>query len=123
VLPTVFPGLGLGGATPSNPLADYLASIRRLGPWGGHEVLPGHGYRFTGLGERAAQCAQHQLKRARQVAEVLEEQGPHVSVWELASRLTWTAGWEGLHGFQLLSALSQTEMHRTFVRDHGLPAP
>ncbi|KQO03397.1 hypothetical protein ASF21_03650 [Arthrobacter sp. Leaf234] len=120
VLPTVFPGLGLGGPTATNPLADYVASVGALAPWSDYEALPGHGFRFTGLGERAAACAGHQLARARQVAAILGEEGPEPTVWELASRLAWTAGWDGLHGFQLLSALNQTEMHRGFVRGGGL---
>lgn len=126
VLPTVFPGLGLGGPTASNPLADYLASIDAVTPYGSYEALPGHGHRFTGLGERAAECAGHHLKRAREVVAVLEGAagaGSEPSVWDIASSLTWTAGWAGLHGFQLLSALSQTDMHRGFVRTHGLPMP
>lgn len=124
VLPTVFAGLGLGGETASNPLADYAASIRRMRRFPDHEALPGHGYRFTGLAERAAECLDHQLKRAREVAAILAEEGGTVGgpgIWEIASRLTWTAGWSGLAGFQLLSALSQTEMHRDFVSTHGLP--
>ncbi|PPB47687.1 MBL fold metallo-hydrolase [Arthrobacter agilis] len=120
VLPTVFPGLGLGGPTSSNPLSDYVRSVAALAPFGDYEVLPGHGFRFTGLAERATECAEHHLTRARQVDAVLGEPGPERSVWEIASRLTWTAGWEGLHGFQLLSALNQTEMHRDFVRAGGL---
>lgn len=122
VLPTVFAGLGLGGVTPSNPLADYLASIDRVRPFGHYEALPGHGHRFAGLGDRADESADHQLKRAREVEAVLEAVG-EPTVWDLASRLTWTAGWEGLQGFQLLSALSQTEMHRDFVRGRTMPAP
>ncbi|MBG6225481.1 glyoxylase-like metal-dependent hydrolase (beta-lactamase superfamily II) [Arthrobacter sp. CAN_A2] len=121
VLPTVFPGLGLGGATPSNPLADYVASIDRVRRYGHYEALPGHGHRFAGLGDRAEECADHQLKRAREVAVILGAR-EESSVWDVASRLTWTAGWEGLQGFQLLSALSQTEMHRDFVRAQGLSA-
>lgn len=125
VLPTVFAGLGLGGPTAVNPLADYLASIERVSRYGSYEALPGHGYRFTGLDERASDCAEHQLKRAREVAGILEGAADKLvepTVWEIASRLTWTAGWSGLHGFQLMSALSQTDMHRDFVRKHGLPA-
>jgi glyoxylase-like metal-dependent hydrolase (beta-lactamase superfamily II) len=121
VLPTVFAGLGLGGPTASNPLADYLASIDRVRRFPDHEALPGHGYRFRGLAGRAEECAEHHLKRAREVAAILAEAdadprsvGP--SIWDIASRLTWTAGWKGLEGFQLLSALTQTEMHRDFVR-------
>ncbi len=124
VLPTVFAGLGLGGPTAVNPLAEYLASINHLSRYGSYEALPGHGYRFIGLDGRASDCAQHQLTRAREVAGILEGAAGAVepSVWDIASRLTWTAGWSGLHGFQLLSALSQTDMHRDFVRTHGLPA-
>ncbi|PPB48808.1 hypothetical protein C4K88_13960 [Arthrobacter pityocampae] len=122
VLPTVFAGLGLGGATPSNPLADYVASIGRVRRYGHYEALPGHGHRFTGLGERADESAAHQLRRAREVVAVLEAV-EEPTVWDLASRLTWTAGWEGLQGFQLLSALSQTEMHRDFVRAQPPPRP
>ncbi|MHA7284094.1 MBL fold metallo-hydrolase [Arthrobacter sp. TMS2-4] len=122
VLPTVVAGLGLGGATPSSPLADYLTSIDRVRRYGHYEALPGHGHRFAGLGERAHESAEHHLKRTREVAAVLEASG-EPTVWDLASRLTWTAGWEGLQGFQLLSALSQTEMHRDFVRARALPVP
>ncbi|OUM41758.1 MBL fold metallo-hydrolase [Arthrobacter sedimenti] len=119
VLPTVFAGLGLGGATASNPLADYLASIDRVRRFPAHEALPGHGYRFRGLAGRAEECAEHHLKRAREVAAVLAEADPRSggpSIWDIAAQLTWTAGWEGLRDFQLLSALTQTEMHRDFVR-------
>lgn len=123
VLPTVFPGLGLGGRTPSNPLADYVASIDEVCRFPDHEALPGHGHRFTGLARRARECADHQLRRAREVAAVLADtagrSGPP-SIWEIASRLTWTAGWDGLRAFELLSALSQTEMHLAFVRGGGL---
>jgi glyoxylase-like metal-dependent hydrolase (beta-lactamase superfamily II) len=125
VLPTVFSGLGLGGGTPSNPLTDYVESIRRVRQYPHYEALPGHGYRFTGVAERAQECVDHQLDRAREVAEVLREadgEGVTRSVWEIAEGLTWSAGWAGLQGFQLLSALNQTEMHRNFVRTHGAPA-
>ncbi|AUZ88595.1 hypothetical protein CVO76_13810 [Arthrobacter agilis] len=125
VLPTVFSGLGLGGGTPSNPLADFLESVERMRRYGEYEALPGHGYRFAGLGGRADECAEHQLRRAREVAEVLAASNGasgEPAVWAIAARLTWTAGWDGLHGFQLLSALTQTQMHRDFVRVHGVPA-
>jgi len=114
VLPTVFSGLGLGGSTPTNPVADYVTSLDVIERYDDCEVLPGHGYRFHGLAERAAACREHQLRRSREVAAVLAD-GGEPSTWEIASRLTWTAGWDALHDFFLYSALSQTAMHREFV--------
>lgn len=125
VLPTVFPGLGLGGPTSSNPLADYLDSVERIRRYPDHEALPGHGYRFTGIADRAKASADHQVTRTREVAAIIagHPRAELPSIWDIATGLTWTAGWEGLHGFQLLSALTQTAMHLDFVQHHELPAP
>lgn len=115
LLPTVFSGLGLGGESRTNPLADYLAALDRVSRLTGSEVLPGHGYRFTGVAERAAETAEHHLRRAAEV-EAAVAADPSLSIWAVATRLTWTAGFANLRGFPLWSALSQTAMHRDYVR-------
>lgn len=114
LLPMMYPGLGLGAPTETNPLADYLVSLERVSGYPDYEVLPGHGYRFRGVAERAAETAEHHLHRSREVGAVLAN-APQSSNWEIASRLTWSAGWSGLTGFMLYSALSQTAMHRNYV--------
>ncbi|QNN62247.1 hypothetical protein [Leucobacter denitrificans] len=38
------------------------------------------------------------------------------SVWNTASQINWSYGWEALSGVSLLSALSQIEMHIARVR-------
>lgn len=119
VLPTMHAGIGLGGRTDANPLADYLASLRAVAVYPDHEVLPGHGYRFIGLGTRARESAEHHLRRSREVAAALDD-ARDLSIWQIAERLTWTAGWENLSGFFLYSALSQTAMHKAFVEGGGL---
>jgi len=119
VLPTIHAGIGLGGVTRSNPLADYLHSLQRMAQFADHEVLPGHGYRFTGLATRAKASAEHHLRRSREVALILDET-PDATTWQIASQLTWTAGWENLSGFYVYSALSQTDVHRGFVAGGGL---
>jgi glyoxylase-like metal-dependent hydrolase (beta-lactamase superfamily II) len=137
VLPTMHAGLGLGGAATTNAVGglgatnavggpgatnavgDYLRSLAQVSAYPEHEVLPGHGYRFTGLAARATESAEHHLRRSREVAAVLSEDG-EPSIWEIASRLTWSAGWENLTGFFAYSALSQTAMHRDFVTRGGL---
>ncbi|MEN2742425.1 MBL fold metallo-hydrolase [Microbacterium sp. X-17] len=115
VMPTVFPGIGLGGRLETNPVADYLASLDRLEPYDDYEVVPGHGYRFRGLRRRRTEASDHIRRRAREVAAVVATE-PDASTWTIASRLTWTAGWERLtRSSMLLSALAQTELYRDFV--------
>lgn len=121
VLPQLHPGIGLGGQSPKNPLEEYFASLSKVLPYDGDEVLPGHGYRFRGLRERVEQHARHHLRRSAEVAAAIDAD-PHVGVWDLASGLTWSAGWERLRGFYLVSALQQTRMHRDLVLAGSLPA-
>lgn len=115
VLPVIYPGLGLGGSSNSNALRDYLDSLDGVARFDDHEVLPGHEFRFNGLAERCEAIAAHHLRRSRQVADALAG-NPDASVWEIASTLTWTAGWGNLRGFYAYSALSQTAMHVDYLR-------
>ena len=126
VLPKIFSGLGLGdrgldgepgGIPPTNPIADYLASLTALARYDDLEVAPGHGFRFRGLIERSAVLAEHHLHRSRAAAAIIRDD-PDATVWQVASRLRWTAGWENLRGFFLLSALSQTVLHLDFARSN-----
>jgi len=116
VLPKIFSGLGLGDRTgEANPIGDYLDSLTALAPFDDFEVAPGHGYRFRGLIERNAQLAEHHLHRPRAAAAVIRDD-PDATVWQVASRLRWTIGWQNLRSFFLLSALSQTVLHLDFAR-------
>ncbi|MET0829399.1 MAG: MBL fold metallo-hydrolase, partial [Microbacterium sp.] len=118
VLPTVRPGIGLGGRLESNPVADYLSSLERIESFEDFEIVPGHGYRFRGLRWRRQDAVEHTRRRAREVSAVVASD-PDASVWDVASRLTWTAGWEQLVSTHLLfSGLAQTEMYREFVAEH-----
>jgi glyoxylase-like metal-dependent hydrolase (beta-lactamase superfamily II) len=114
VLPTVYPGVGLGGSGPTNPIDDHLASLAALEPLD-VEVLPGHGFRFTGLADRVAAMRAHHLRRSAEIAAVLAEQ-PDASTWAIASAIRWSAGFEHLHGHTLASALAQTDLHRERIR-------
>lgn len=123
VLPNLFPGVGLGiGADPSaeNPVAAYLASLDRMAPFDDLDVVPGHGYRFRGLASRRREMADHILARAGEVAAALASD-PAASTWQMASQLTWSAGWERLsQGPMAASALRQTDLYADFVRAGGL---
>lgn len=115
VLPRIYSGIGIGILPGSDPLSDYFDSLDRLEPYDEFTVLPGHEYRFHGLRARREQLISHHLRRTAEVAGLVGELGD-APVWEYARRLTWTAGWSGMHGFWLHSALRQTALHREYAR-------
>ena len=120
VLPTVFPGLGLGGDIEVNALVSYLASLQRIAAFDEYEVVPGHGYRFRGLQHRRREASAYMLRRAIEVRDVIADD-PGADVTTIAARLTWRAGWPRVEQSVMLStALRQTAQYREFVADGGL---
>lgn len=114
VLPTVFPGIGLGGRTATNAVSDYLSSLDRIEQHDDLLVLPGHGYAFHGLAQRIHATRSHVLRRASEVAAV-EAGDTRMTTVETAAQLTWTGGWGRVAGsVMLLSALAQTDDYRRF---------
>ena len=119
VLPDTASGLGLGALSESNPVVDFLRSLERVAVYDDHEVLPGHEHRMRGLARRCAELADRQAARSGEVVAALRELGPGATVWGIASRLTWSAGWVNLHGSHLRSALAQTQWHAEAVASAG----
>ena len=72
------------------------------------------GWRFTGIPARVEVTRAHHAQRTSEVAAALADD-PGLPLWELAARLTWTAGWQNLGSFYLRSALMQTAWHRELV--------
>ncbi|WP_423923914.1 MBL fold metallo-hydrolase [Frigoribacterium sp. 2-23] len=111
VLPTINPGIGLGGRTASNPLVDFIASLERVVLLGGDlEAAPGHEYRFTDLVGRCTAMIEHRADRTADVADALDALDSP-TVWQIAQRMRWSGGIESLSGFRLASALAQTGWH------------
>jgi glyoxylase-like metal-dependent hydrolase (beta-lactamase superfamily II) len=118
LLPNQFPGIGLGGESSTNPIAAYFASLERVASLGDIEVDPGHGYRFMGLQERCETTRRHHLARSEEIASILGR-GGSPSVWDVASQVYWTAGWDNLRPAERLSALGQTALHIDFLAATG----
>jgi glyoxylase-like metal-dependent hydrolase (beta-lactamase superfamily II) len=114
LLPDQFPGIGVDSSPVGNPVRDYLHSLERITAFADHEALPGHGWRFTGIPARVEATRAHHARRTSEVAAALAAD-PTLSLWDLASRLTWSAGWQHLASFYLRSALMQTSWHRELV--------
>lgn len=114
VLAHVTPAVGIGGPSETNPLADYLTSLRRVRRYDGARLLPGHGDPFDGLADRTHAIADRHLNRADEVAAVLAER-PGATVWQVASALQWRRPWSAFAGTYLASALLQTSILMDFV--------
>lgn len=112
VLPGINPGLGLGGPSPTNPIADYFDALERVKQYDSFIVAPGHEYLFRGLAARTESLKNHHLQRTREVAAAM---GQPRTVWEIAQEVTWSDGFAALRGYKLSSALSQVSMHMEYV--------
>lgn len=110
-----FPGVGLGGSS-EHPLRDYLDSLDRVPVDGVTTAIPGHAAQDRPLGERLETIRAHHRRRTAEVAAVLEG-APQASVWEVASQVHWSVGWERLRGFVLRSALAQIEQRMRLAAD------
>lgn len=110
VLPRQNPGAGLGGPTAENPVDAYIESIDRLAELRLRRLLPGHRAVIVEPDDRLAAIRDHHLRRRRQV---LQAAATADTVWEAATRVGWSRGWDGLSGVLLFSGLHQVESYLT----------
>jgi glyoxylase-like metal-dependent hydrolase (beta-lactamase superfamily II) len=91
-------------------LGDYLSSLEKISAFDAYEACPAHEYRFRGLAQRAEELAQHLFERQEEVRNVFDEL-PNATTWQVACRLSWKRGWDGLDGPNLRAALGETQAH------------
>ncbi|WP_433306904.1 MBL fold metallo-hydrolase [Actinoplanes sp. CA-030573] len=108
LLPRISPNIGVHSGAGGDPLGDYLGSLEAAAKFDADEALPAHEYRFRGIGDRAAELARHHEDRGREILGVL---AAPATAWEVASRLTWSRGWDALHGMMRRMALAETLAH------------
>jgi glyoxylase-like metal-dependent hydrolase (beta-lactamase superfamily II) len=122
VLPHITPSVGLHVRTASNPLADYLDSLRLIGRLEAELVLPGHGEPFHGLPERTAALLAHHQGRLDEVVDLLTAQaGRAMTGYEIASRMSWSRRrtWEDLSGFERRLAVTEALAHIELLHARG----
>jgi glyoxylase-like metal-dependent hydrolase (beta-lactamase superfamily II) len=117
VLPRISPNIGLHPASGDSPLANFLASLEKVGHYDDHDVLPAHEYRFRKLGLRTRQLIEHHEERCRELVAVVAEIG-EPTLWQVAKGLTWSRSWEEI-GRMRFAALSETTAHVQYLVDGG----
>ncbi|AMB39048.1 MULTISPECIES: MBL fold metallo-hydrolase [Paenarthrobacter] len=119
VLPRISPNVSLEIRGDADPLRSCMESLGRLEAETHFEVLPAHEYRFRGLRDRVLALKSMNLERSEEVMRELEAQG-NPTVWSVASRLTWSRGFDSLGNLQLRLALSETAAHLQYLRTSGV---
>ena len=122
VLPHITPSVGLHVRTTSNPLADYLDSLRLIGRLEAELVLPGHGEPFQGLPERTDELLAHHQRRLEEIVHLLSKHaGESMTGYEIASRMSWSRRrtWDDLTGFERRMAVSEGLAHIELLHARG----
>jgi glyoxylase-like metal-dependent hydrolase (beta-lactamase superfamily II) len=117
VLPRITANVSVNPQSGGDPLGDYLASLERLRKYADSPVLPAHEWRFEGLGGRIDAIAAHHEERLEATAALVA--GGAETVWEVATRLSWSRPWERIHGFMRRAAVGETHAHLVLLERRG----
>ncbi len=85
---------------PSDPLADYLSSLRRLLELRPGLLLPGHRGPVTRPAERIRQLIAHHERRLREAESIVRELG-EATAYEVAARMRWDVPYGSWREFPL----------------------
>ena len=104
----------------SNPLKDYLNSLRDLKKLDVELVLPGHGNHFDYFERRIDEIIEHHRERKEIIIDILND-GPLVA-YEIASRVPWIPQqggilWQELDPFNRQMAVMETLAHLGFLEE------
>ncbi|MEM2947394.1 MAG: MBL fold metallo-hydrolase [Candidatus Bathyarchaeia archaeon] len=120
ILPTITPHVSQFMAD-TNPLEDYLESLRKVEKLDVKLVLPAHEKSFTNLSDRVKQLRNHHEQRLTEVLNHLKAES--LTPYDLASKIQWNVNyksWNDFPQFQKYLALGETMSHLTFLEKRGL---
>ena len=112
VLPNITPNIGFSMTPGSNPLADYLASLKKVAALPARLVLPSHGQAFSDLPKRVQQIEQHHEVRLGLMLAAL--QAGDKNAYQVAAAVPWTDSAISVTELDAVSkffALAETSAH------------
>jgi glyoxylase-like metal-dependent hydrolase (beta-lactamase superfamily II) len=110
VLPRISPNISANLRESSDPLGDFLRSLRAVRSHEASEVMPAHEWRFRGLPERVDQLLLHHAHRLDELVAAIVEH-PGAVAWDLAGYLTWSRPWDQYDGRMRIFAMGETVAH------------
>ena len=118
VLPRITPNISVHPQAQTNPLADYLESLDKVGAYEADEVLPAHEHRFVGLAARVAELKQHHEERFVEVTGAIEAGAD--TAWAITSQMKWSRPWDRITGFMRRAALGEALAHIRVLEARGI---
>ncbi|WP_160573972.1 MBL fold metallo-hydrolase [Actinomadura physcomitrii] len=118
VLPRITPNISASHPD-SDPLADYLESLKELRKTAAKEVLPAHEYRFAGLDARLDDLRDHHIERLEEAAVIVGSAPGRHTAWQVARRVTWSRQWSQLSAVQHQAALGEVVAHLRHLQSLG----
>lgn len=110
VLPRITPNISAHTQQVSNPLGDFLDSLRKLEHLDTEEVLPAHEYRFADLPARLEEIIAHHADRLEEIEQVITRQ-PGATAWDITLQLHWSRPWDEIQDFMQRQANGETLAH------------
>jgi len=98
VLPDITPHVGIYpyDRDDVDPLGDFLDSLDRVTDLGPLDALPAHEWIFPDVAARAAEIRHHHEEKLERLRALLTQQPQALTIWEVASMMTWNRPWDEL---------------------------
>ncbi len=96
----------------SDPLGDYMSTLRAISAMGAVEAYPGHGDPFPGPARRALEILRHHEARLAEAEKIVCTRGP-LTGFEAASMMKWRSGasWSEMSPMDYFFAVGEALAH------------
>lgn len=112
VLPITTPNVSYHLQSGSNPLGDFIHSLKQLERLPVQLVLPAHEHIFEGLGQRIREIVHHHEARKAAILEIISKEAQNA--WAVSARIPWnTLGqtWDQMPPLLCRMAVTETLSH------------
>lgn len=120
ILPGITPHITLHHED-TNPLADYLDTLKRIEALNAPKAYPGHRDPIPGPSARARELIKHHEVRLREVLEVIKSEGK-ITAYGVAKRVKWRvrySSWEEYPPPEKFFAMGETLAHLRLLEVQG----
>ncbi len=105
----------------TDPLNNYLTSLKKIAKYDVDLVLPGHRKSFTDLYGRVSELQEHHKRRLNEISSILDGDGG--DAYYIASLMSWDLNYESWEQFPIIQkmfACGEALAHLTYLVNKGI---